>query len=284
MNIIAITNSEEEARQLNKLTGMNEGITSNGRTQSYIDMVGGMSRGIEWWKEDQPPTANPKWNKPLYYQGDMSLPVFFAHIQEQEKQRKVLHVANFDKFKGLFPNLEWEIFEDETCIWVRVKIVYHGGFGAKPISLLDSSFEVMSQRLAVLSSEKETKEKLQFEYPYLSFNPNGSSSNEQSPAMTAIIGNGDSGKWSVFLASYDNIAGPSAGYRFEFPMTDKISEKLSALNIESKKHRQKGWFFCTVCQVAKSRDEYGYYYFSETRCKDCLEPAWEARARAETYN
>jgi hypothetical protein len=47
---------------------------------------------------------------------------------------------------------------------------------------------------------------------------------------------------------------------------------------------QPGWFYCTHCQKAYSQESYGYYYFSDVRCKDCANPAWLKSAREESYN
>lgn len=272
-----------------KLTGMKSWARGNpyGWNQEWIDMCGGMSWSIEWWKGEQSPVSNPKWFMRCYWQGDRDLNEFFSYIQQEELKLKSIHIANFGKLKDLFPVLDWEIDEEEFYFSVRVKTKHGGGNSASPVSLKDDGFEDMKKWLAAKAWKKETKIQLMAKYPFLYFAPDSSSSSgPTSPGMAAIIGYGGT-QWKVFLTyEYEgrDCCGTSTGYYFEWPITQETAKRLSELNQESEQSQQDGWFFCTVCQIAKPRHEYGYYYFAETRCKDCLEPVWEKCARAETYN
>lgn len=289
MRIFAITRTREEASQLIKLTGMTWSYTSpSGWTQKHADFSPGVNWGIEWWKDEQPPVPNKKWRMRCYWQGDRDFDAFFLYIQQEEAKLKATHIANFAKLKELFPVLDWELDEEELFFSVRVKTEYGGGSGASPVSLKDDDFEAMETWLSTKAWKKETKSQLRDKYPFLFFAPDSDpNSTEVSPGMQAVIGAGM--MWKVFLASFneytnEDYCSTSTGYYFEWPIIEEAHKKIAILNQESEKSRQGDWFFCTVCQVAKPRSEYGYYYFAETRCKDCLEPAWEKRARAETYN
>lgn len=60
---------------------------------------------------------------------------------------------------------------------------------------------------------------------------------------------------------------------------------LEALNLEAGKAvKGEDWFMCGNCNTAKPPEEYGYYYFSERRCKTCADPAWLKKAKSESYN
>jgi len=65
-----------------------------------------------------------------------------------------------------------------------------------------------------------------------------------------------------------------------------IKELLRYANSQATIARAEGHFYCTGCQKAYPREEYGYYYFAAVMCKTCLaaNPEWERRARAESYN
>lgn len=290
MYFLAITKTKEEADKLHKLSGMGSFSRCNpyGWNQKWIDRSPGVSWGIEWWKDEQLPVPNPKWRQCCYWQGDRDLPTFFAYIQREETQRKEIHMMNFAKLKELFPILDWDVTEENFYFAVRVKTQYGGGSGASPVSLSDEHFEDMKQWLSGKAWKKKKKEQLRAVYPFLFFAPDSSpDAVETSPAMQAFIGAGS--MWKVFLSSYneytdEDYCSTSTGYFFEMPMDIITMKKLRALDQESKKARRKGWFFCTICQIAKPQVEYGYYFFAETRCKNCLDPAWEKRARAETYN
>ena len=263
------------------------GFNSYGWGQKWIDTSPGKRWGIEWWKEEQPPIPNPKWPMRCYWQGDRDLPTFWAYLQQEETRLKSVHKINFAKLQGLFPVLDWEITEEEFFFAVRVRTNYGGsGSGASPVSLEDKHFEDMKQWLSAKAWKREKKAQLSATYPFLYFAPDSSpNSVETSPAMQAFIGAGT--QWQVFTLVDDEWGkrcGTAIGFFFEMPMDSDIIRKLQGLNRESEKAQQEGWFFCSVCQIAKPRSEYGYYYFAETRCQDCLDPAWEKRAREETYN
>jgi hypothetical protein len=60
-------------------------------------------------------------------------------------------------------------------------------------------------------------------------------------------------------------------------------EQWNKLAGEAKKE---DWFFCSLCKTPKPKEEYGYYYFASTYCKDCRDknPEYHKRALAEGYN
>jgi hypothetical protein len=67
---------------------------------------------------------------------------------------------------------------------------------------------------------------------------------------------------------------------------DYLLAHLDEINAEAIKANQLGWFYCTHCNRAYPREDYGYYYFAETRCKSCCDAdkSWLRSAQSESYN
>jgi hypothetical protein len=65
-----------------------------------------------------------------------------------------------------------------------------------------------------------------------------------------------------------------------------LMSHLDEINAEAIKANQDGWFYCTRCNKAYPREQYGYYWFSETRCKSCCDAdkSWLRSAQSESYN
>lgn len=66
----------------------------------------------------------------------------------------------------------------------------------------------------------------------------------------------------------------------------ELKPRIDEINQECLNAIQPGWFYCSNCQKAYPNSEYGYYYFTDTRCKKCVaeNPGWLKRAKAETYD
>ena len=61
---------------------------------------------------------------------------------------------------------------------------------------------------------------------------------------------------------------------------------LADCQIEAKKAKQDGWFFCSGHKLAEPKEEYGYFYFAGNYCKKYGETNSEHRRMAarENYN
>lgn len=76
----------------------------------------------------------------------------------------------------------------------------------------------------------------------------------------------------------------SVRFNFQYPPDEAANQKLTELNEQAKLASQEGMFFCTKCQTAKPKAEYGGFYFAEQRCKGCADSDWLKTAREETYD
>lgn len=80
--------------------------------------------------------------------------------------------------------------------------------------------------------------------------------------------------------------GEAAGKYFLLPLNEDDMAWLHNANKEAKQANEPGWFYCTRCQKAYPKEQYGYFYFAGKRCKQCLvdDPAWFREAQQERYN
>lgn len=78
----------------------------------------------------------------------------------------------------------------------------------------------------------------------------------------------------------------AAGKSLLFPLNEDDMAWLHNANKEAKQANEPGWFYCTRCQKAYPKEQYGYFYFAGKRCKQCLidDPAWFREAQQERYN
>lgn len=84
--------------------------------------------------------------------------------------------------------------------------------------------------------------------------------------------------------------------RIAYPITEAEKELLGCLHEEATKVNESNgaMFYCTHCQKALPREEYGGFWFVSIRCKKCAElpvnigmnktVTWRQAAAAETYN
>lgn len=98
-----------------------------------------------------------------------------------------------------------------------------------------------------------------------------------------VFGDEDHGYHAVAWVRRNGRGHEAANWQANFPLTDENWIALHALNQRAAPALQDDWFFCAQCNTAKPRSEFGYSYFAENRCKDCVTPEWLRAAKAETY-
>lgn len=66
----------------------------------------------------------------------------------------------------------------------------------------------------------------------------------------------------------------------------KVLEKLAYYNEQAKQSKENGWFFCTAHKKAEPRENYGYFHFAGSYCKQYAEqhPEKLRAALEETYD
>lgn len=99
-----------------------------------------------------------------------------------------------------------------------------------------------------------------------------------------VFGDEDHGYYAHAWVRRNGRGHEAANWEASFPLTDENWIALHALNQRAAPALQDDWFFCAQCQTAKPRSEFGYSYFAENRCKECVTPEWLRAAKAETYN
>ena len=129
---------------------------------------------------------------------------------------------------------------------------------------VDNLDEKMLSRLADAQSVLEIKKFWHDKYPGIYFYVG---EKDREPSFTWVCRNGRDAE--------------STGYEW-----NELKPKIEEVNQECLKANQPGWFYCSECRKAYPKSEYGYFYFTDTRCKKCVaeNPAWLKRAKAETYD
>lgn len=98
-----------------------------------------------------------------------------------------------------------------------------------------------------------------------------------------VFGNEDQGYYAHAWVRRNGRGGEAVNWQANFPLTEEHWDALHTLDKKAAQARQPDWFFCAQCSTAKPWSEFGYSYFAERRCKDCVTPEWLRRAKAETY-
>ena len=99
-----------------------------------------------------------------------------------------------------------------------------------------------------------------------------------------VFGDENHGYYAHAWVRRNGRGGEAVNWQANFPLTEEHWDALHTLDKKAAQARQPDWFFCAQCSTAKPWSEFGYSYFAERRCKDCVTPEWLRRAKAETYN
>jgi hypothetical protein len=266
--MIVIAKTEEDAKWLNRelkiawdtaaiaQSSFNEGFNGN---------------GVCWWSGEEAPDFSDV-KQPYYWQDNLSNEDFLKVVLLKEAERILLEQKFYrEHVKDKFKFLRFEESNYNGNWWVRIN---YGG-GHKSAGYFFSPHEQVEtmEKLKRENTKARKNAGLEKRYKFLVF--------------------GFYKKVSVWtrrmdIEDYDGRrhSGASTHFEFSYPPTKVDIKELDRLNAEAEIASDESHFFCSTCQKAYHKDDYGFFYFATKRCRKCVDsdPKWLAAAKAERYN
>lgn len=202
----------------------------------------------------------------MFWQDKMTVPQFYRYIVKRLAYRRWHKERIHTLLTDIYPNTHITI--DHLCTHsIGLKLHSRSGSTAYGTQRMNKGLGDFTEA-ALLS---EIMDELMEAYPSLRFG-----------VMYPWV------EWhrTNLVSAYVVGSGTHTGWDGQWPLTGPAKAKLKKINTEAEKSLVDTHFYCTCCQKAYPKEEYGFFYFASRYCKQCGDdnPEFRKKAANERYN